>query len=241
MFKPRVSLRAPPKYDSLKQARKQGQAARITAQQRNRMDASYQRALALHRGKVPSEYKHVDVNQGAALTQAGQSVVYCVNSNQTGTGFFNRVGNRINPVWVNADITLVNLAAVPVRCRCMLVWDLQPSGALPVISEIIQDIDATGNTGTTIASGRNTNNSMRFRTLMDKLILMNPAGVSDSTVLIREIRFLRGLQQAFRASSENPSVADIATGALYVVLFSDISGASSVTYLVNTRFRYTDP
>lgn len=218
-------------------SREAGKAARQLVF-KNARGANFSRALAVHRGRQLSEYKHVDFHVQHVLN-ATTVQIYPVNCVGTGTGFYQRVGARINPTWVNMDCNLQNTAAVPIRARVMIVWDNAPGDNVPALVDIIQDISATGDAVLYPSSGRNTNNSMRFRTLMDKLVFLGPTGQDNSMTLIREIRFLRGTMTQYKGNSTG--LADISSGAIYAIVCADTTGTAVVNYQINTRFRYTDP
>jgi len=226
-------LRATPEY---KAARSRAEAKARTA----KIEASRQRAMRLRMSKMPSEYKHVDVNSNGVLN-ATQYFGICINSVSAGTGFFNRVGNRINPVWANFDVSVANNAAVPIRCRIIAVWDTQPTEVVPTLDLVLQDVNGEGTGATQVASGRNTNNSMRFKTLMDKLLFLSASGVSGNAQLVREIRFLRDYSQSFKSTHTPPTIADIASGALLLYCYADTTAEATINYQFNTRFKYQDP
>jgi len=217
----------------------------ITARDRRLRETAAIRRASMNQlrstfARQPSEYKHVDVTASGTLN-ATTSIVTFLNGVATGAGFYQRVGNRVTPVWCQLGVTLFNNSATAKMARIMLVIDQQPpaGGAPPTIDEIVQDVSNAGVTSQPVFGGRNTNQTARFRTLLDRFVFLIPTTIAGQSVIMHEIRFIRGYQQAFRGATAG--LADVSTGALYSVIYSDSAAApDTINYNVVSRYRYTD-
>ena len=113
--------------------------------------------------------------------------------------------------------------------RIMIVQQLRPNGAYPLINDILQ--------ATTISSLRNRYKIHDFKVLVDKTITLNASGESGSTRFVRIYKKMF-LNQYFNSQSTG-TVADIQTNALYLIAIgSNASGATAgaVGYTVQLSF-----
>lgn len=113
--------------------------------------------------------------------------------------------------------------------RIMIVQQLRPNGAYPLISDILQ--------ATTISSLRNRFKLHDFKVLYDKTITLNASGESGSTRFIHLYKKLF-FNQYFNSQSTG-NVADIQSNALYLITVgSNASGATAgaIGYTVQLSF-----
>jgi len=181
------------------------------------------------------EQKVVDtVSANYALDTTGS--VTLVNGVATGTDFTNRIGRKvvwksvqIRGLWLPADATVSNNL-----CRICLVWDTQPNGALPAISDIFNQ--ALGN------SMLNLNNRDRFKMIMDKqFIAAEYSAVGQAvpgTGHIKAFRKLSGLETIFDGTTN--AIGDIQSGSLLLVTLGTQPTASSHVLTAAVRCRFTD-
>lgn len=211
------------------------------------------------------DYIAVDpANPTAALalsfttTPATPSGFICLNRIAAGSGEFQRIGRKIKLVSL-----LLNFAITPTGAasqarsqesiRMLVVYDRQPNGLQPLITDILLDQrPEAGSTQTTPYSSSNIDNSMRFKILKDWKIEL-PAtfangtdavtGISgfDNTSIKYGMNFkafvkLRGLETTYKADNATPLVGDIAVGALWFIGFSDVLLASVQTQISSPNF-----
>lgn len=206
-------------------------------------------------GKVQKEIKAVDMSNISSelSTTAG---FWTLNLIRAGSSFFNRIGRKIELKSVH-----LKLQVLPVRTRTigdfgriLLVYDSQSNGAVPAISDVLQDTDESGTNVTDCYSSANLNNRDRFRILADWKIplpaitvtagvITNP-GVSDPitpTYHIERYVKLKGLITQFKADSSPAVIGDIATGALHLITYGlHTSGQEGFNVYGSARLRYFD-
>jgi len=201
-----------------------------------------------------SEVKAIDL--ASAVTNfrgTGTPQLLLLNGVQTGAGFFNRVGSRIEMKNLHIRGQIVNVAtATTVCCRLLVIYDRQPTGALPPVTDLIQARDQTGAATNSAFSEINLDNRDRFQIVRDLQYycppVTNTAGVltngpsfpasakNDSD--INEFIKLKGLTTHYKSSSNPTTIADIATGALYAVFVANID--ASWAFQGGFRLRYQD-
>jgi hypothetical protein len=222
------------------------------------------------------ELKSIDVGS-ATTTAPGGTDLYCntastsiipLNLIAAGSSFFNRIGRRIELRSIDICFQIQNISGVsrlvPADLlRIMVVYDRQTNGALPSISDIIQDTDSNANNLTNSMSGPNLNNRDRFMVLFDKrvqlpvTVLSTGSGVTfpfpNSTGgantkdfgfgVHRYYRKLPKLITQYKADSTTPVIGDIATGGVYIfTLCTQNASGSEGFYIINwhSRIRYSD-
>lgn len=208
--------------------------------------------------KSSGEVKGVDTNLNAAIgaivnttnTNAGIAVLNLV---QTGNGSWNRVGKKISlrSLKINGQFVLNGLAGdcAPDFARMAVVWDKQPSSAtIPVFSDIFGRTAQDGTETTLVEDPPKYDNMGRFKVLLDKKFSLNPgyeraANGMTCQYTINEYLKLRGLETIFSGQSAPMTIADISTGALYLVIRQGDASANSIVSLsagFMCRLRYTD-
>nr|UOF79006.1 capsid protein [Cressdnaviricota sp.] len=201
------------------------------------------------------EIKSLD-ESSLSQTLSATAQIYPLNLIRAGSSFFNRIGRKINLKSCHLKLYIVPIrtTAFPSYVRVMLVYDSQTNGALPAISDIIQDTDQGGGNTTDATSSANLNNRDRFKILTDWRIVLpsstytagvitNPGfidPVSTTFDLERYVK-LKGLITQYKADSSPAVIGDIATGGLYLVTYGD-AGAGNEGYRVegSARLRYYD-
>jgi len=174
---------------------------------------------------------------------AGTSVTF-INGVAPGTAKYQRIGNKVTPQYIDVQLHFNNLnvaANEHFMLKAALIWDRQPTGVLPTFTDIYQDVSATGGTTSSYFAGRNMDTTDRFLTLASDTVMLTAQGAPSGGKhfqTIQWVRPLRGLTQQFKGSDS--LLASVATGALYVVLFSSSAGAANCTVVFNTRYKYRD-
>lgn len=219
----------------------------------------YQKVQSLPANFQPTgaEIKAIDI---ANVAQAFRSPaigtgIVLLNGVQAGTGFFNRVGARIEMKNLHLRGTVENQTTSTTGAdllRILIIYDRQPTGALPVIADILQTRTQTGAATTSGSSEINLDNRDRFTILRDMQFygapVTNTAGVltngpqypgETARYDINEFIKLRGLACHFKSTSNPATIADIATGALYSVFTTD-GGDALWTTNISYRMRFDD-
>jgi len=232
----------------------------LTEEQRLRMALMRQRAIQrrfpANLRSLSGEVKSLDFPGGTTTIDTTGSIG-ALNLIQSGSGFYNRIGRRIEmkSIHFKGNITpTANQATVTDYIRIVLIYDRQTNGAYPAIGDILQSTDQAGANTTNCYSGLNMNYRDRFSILRDMKIVIpectNTAGVISTTMAIdptkplNNLEFfvkLKGLLTQYRADSNPAVIGDIATGALYLVLLGNVANATAQWQLsFQTRLRYND-
>jgi hypothetical protein len=185
--------------------------------------------------------------------------IVLLNGIQQGSGIFNRIGTRIEmkSVKIRGLIRPI-ITSVQSSGRMILFYDRQPSsvGTPPTASDLLQDTDQTG-TSTTIGSSEiNINNRDRFAIIRDSTFYFpavtftagvvtnppvwpTPSGTGAFTY--NEYVKLKGLLTQYKSNSNPSTVADIATGSLWLAWTQHgTPTAGSWEFDGGVRLRYND-
>lgn len=167
-----------------------------------------------------------------------------------GTDYTNRIGRKtmMKSVYIRGRVQLEDagtLAAVvnsyAQQGRFILFLDLQPNGAVPVVTDLLNTADP--------ASQLNLNNRDRFKIIKDKCFVFDPIAVSTVTT---PAGFLNRTVYNFKVfkkcsietifSTNGGTIADITTGALYMFWIGSQAGGTNTdtNAVVSTRVRYMD-
>lgn len=212
------------------------------------------------------EKKGMDTNIGTAVqtvtnaTGDNEDMVVC-NLIRTGTGSFNRIGRkvRLQSIKIQGTATCMTnhiLATGDLlsnTLRQVIVWDKQPSGVLPVFSTIFGTTNQAGAESTDYLDPLKYDNMDRFQIIRDKRIIHNPMvhndqGASEdrtySDYSLDEFIKLGGRETVYSGQSTPMTIADISTGALYIIYRSETDSEASTRWNVNpnckVRLRYSD-
>lgn len=220
-------------------------------------------AAGLYSTGSKAELKAVDTPQ-LSLSFTDNPTPVLVNSCVEGASFYNRIGRKISmkSLQVTGLIqrTFSNTAAIgPTYGRVLLVYDRQPNGSFPSLSDIILAYKPDGTTYTASNVGVNMNNRDRFKILMDERINLPPLGVGGADTGDKVLNYeangtgqqesynikryfkLNRLVTQFKASTDG-SIGDFATGSLFMLTFSDITdpAQNAWTTSLQARLRFWD-
>lgn len=215
--------------------------------------------------KSTGELKGVDtscsIGYGSVVsTQTTNDAIIPINLIEEGSASYNRIGRKIHSHsvritggidWKVAPQTnFMNGTYV----RMILVWDKQPSGSLPVFSDIFGNTDATGTEAVTMFDNLRYDNTDRFRVLKDKTYTLNApvrnqnasTGTAYYATLYKKFDWfvkLKGKETAYKSSTSPPAISDISSGGLYFIVraSANSSGTNEVAISAcRARLRYTD-
>ena len=191
---------------------------------------------------APATYQ---VNTTASITLLAVPIV--------GADYNARVGRKIilKSLYIRGRLQLeqsgVNPAGGAVslaqQARLMIVYDLQPNGTAPAITDILVTAEP--------ASHLNLNNRDRFRILCDKEFVFDPMFSQNTATqafalmnrTIYNVKLYKKLRHEMIFNAVNGgTVADIASGALYMVWIGSVAAGTNVdtNAFVSTRVRYAD-
>lgn len=157
-----------------------------------------------------------------------------VNLIRSGTGSWNRVGRVCNMKSLRLRLKATQnwgastAALQAVNYRILVVYDSQPNGALPTKTEILQYKDQAGTEAGVWDGFMAYDNMQRFTILRDETCTINPdwsiaaAGPNNYKSKYHDIFIKLNHATSFKAESTPMTIADISTGALYVMYTCDI-------------------
>lgn len=185
-----------------------------------------------------SEKKVIDLAPAVYACDIVGSVT-ALNLVATGTDFTDRVGRKIlmKSLNINGHFTTQDTTVGQDLCRFMIIYDKQPTGALPAITDILKTSDSRDQL--------NLNNRDRFVILRDLFVSLGAfnntatAAVAGSPTE-KEIRMYIKLNHEVIYSSTAGTIAAIASGALYMVTIGDNVAANAYAASVSTRVRFID-
>lgn len=168
-----------------------------------------------------------------------------------GSDMTNRIGRKIclKSIQIQGFVNIANAKAVPMiesevsaqYARFILLWDTQPNGALPSITDVLTTLSTN--------APLNLNNRDRFRVLVDKRYCLDPfifnstTSCCSATNQIKPVKIYRklNLETIFNATNGG-TIADIASGSLTALwIGSDPSGLNGpVDFNGSYRVRFAD-
>jgi len=200
-------------------------------------------------GRAGPEWKYKDSVQTVPptvgvptvpVTALSTGVFVCLNGLAPGSGPSQRIGTIIHMQTIEYKLTFTSSAAAPNtasgQLRSILFYDKQANANTPSIGP--SDLLETNNY---IVSPRGMNQRRRYKILSDKTFPYAPltSGGFPSVNFSHFIRFRRPLMVQYNggvAGDQN----DIVTNALWLLIVSSTSSATSVNYFFHVRVRYTD-
>lgn len=209
------------------------------------------------------EVKSVDLNNGGAPPYAQlvstTAVFTLLNGMVPGSNLQNRLGRKValksfrifgDFTWNNGN----NMEAANHFWCVMVVYDRQPNAAQFALADLLQSCDEAANTSSSVWDPINLSNRDRFVMLRDKKYRMETPGqnvsgstadgqvmnITDGRWVIDEFVKLKNLETHFNTGNAG-TIADITTGALYLVVVGSAASANSSEYIRWTgRTRFVD-
>jgi len=184
--------------------------------------------------------------------------IIALNLAAPGNASFNRIGRKMKMMSIrlkggfqsNTAPTDATSPQYSQLVRMTLVYDRQPTGAAPIFSTIFGTTDQAGSELVGFESPVRYDNTARFKVIRDWMIDLRPFGVATvgGQVVWTKCEFdeyvkLGGLETVFGGQSNPCTVADIANGALFLVVRRDANNAlNAVQFVAGTfaRLRFYD-
>lgn len=190
------------------------------------------------------ELKYKDVTATGILSGAGSFAL--LNPLNVGTSSTTRIGRNITIKKLHIKFNIVGSAfsftpTSPAQSvRAIVLFDMQPNGALPAASDILED----ATTGVQVVSSTALKYGSRFKILMDKRWVVNnqlSASQAPANYECFDEQYLNLNLKCTYANTNNGDVTDIETGALLLFLTSDTGTAADQPALqFYNRIRFTD-
>lgn len=191
------------------------------------------------------ELKYKDVTAVGAAAGTGSFAL--LNGLQLGTSSVTRVGRNImmKSLHIKFEVVGAPFGQAPVAAmttvRCMIVYDAQPNGAAPAVSDLLEITTA----GYQSVASTALRYAQRFKILMDKRWKVNNQLASATTGYtfseIFDEHYMKMNLKTTYADTNNGTIADIDTGALYLFITSDADSAvDNGVLLFYSRLRFVD-
>lgn len=178
------------------------------------------------------QYKRGDTQYVSAATQPGTTGdALIVNQIPVGQGESQRIALRIRCVRLTIrGYMIIGSNGVPSTVRFVVVHWKQPNG------QGVSDILTEYFTGISINQFKANNFRFQHRTLADFRVTVNPNGGNERTFVLQ-----RRLNIKTSYNANDDTGATIETGAIVVLMFSNITGAGNVPAVVwRSRLSYLD-
>lgn len=207
------------------------------------MRMPYPRAPLATRGfygpgrRSPAELKVVDTAQFASDFDTTGTFTL-LNGVATGSDFNNRIGRKVcwKSLLVQGHIINEGDPAVTNLCRFMVIYDSQPNGSLPALTDVL--------TAATSTAPLNLNNRDRFKVLLDKRYALGSVSttatqaVSDrTTALIHKYKKIN-MDTIFDGTTA--AIGDIQTGSIFALTVGTEAAGTTYEARVSIRLRFTD-
>jgi len=203
----------------------------------------------------PQNYVRVyvsDTQTGFTFNDSGciQNVVRTVQ----GAGIPNRIGNKISlkslRIRGSLEVTGNGGSPPPQNARFMVIYDRQVNGVYPALNSILADVSSANViTAGDFLSSINPSFYDRYIVLCDKIFILgsNPLNSTDQgptdlkCFVLDEFIKLKGLEVVFTSSTVGGPIADVTTGTLYMIGWSDAANGNEPYYMnIKTRLRFYD-
>jgi len=170
-----------------------------------------------------------------------------------GAGVCNRIGNKIalKSLRIRCGLHLTDKTGnEPQGARFMVIYDRQPNGVYPSTNVILANVTSSNTvTNGNWLSSINPNFYDRFIVLCDKMFiiggdvggLVTTQPAEQKGFFIDEFIKLKGLETQFGSNTNGTPIADLNTGALYIVGFGNITNNAETFYMSGQmRLRFYD-
>lgn len=223
----------------------------------NRPRYQRQRPVSLLAAKLalqavtPKKGVDAAIDDAAVVATTGTNDgITVLNLIQIGSASYNRIGRttHLKSVRLSGTVLFTDLLPSAIQTnvfRMLLVWDQQPGDAIPTFDTIFGITSQTGTETSSVLAPPRYDNMARFRVLMDRRFDLNldsaPTTSVEKVISFDEYVKLRGLESNYKATSDPATIANISTGALYLI-YRKTRDSNTVAVQAGAimRLRYTD-
>lgn len=185
-----------------------------------------------------NENKTIDVDPATYAFDTTGSITL-LSGVATGADFTDRIGRKIfmKSLYIRGIIKPVDNNVGNTLARMIIVYDMQPNGAAPGITDILKSSSP--------ASQLNLNNRDRFRILIDKQWSIgavsdaSTSSLSGSPTVHTLKKFKRlNLEEVFKGTTS--AITDISTGSIYMITLGDQAVGNGAVVSMSSRVRFMD-
>lgn len=177
------------------------------------------------------EFKSIDYSNALAVNTG--TTIALLNGCARGDDIGERDGREtmMKSIQLSGYIAPTVGTGVDQQARILLVYDRQTNGVALGSADVLENADVRG--------FRKLENRKRFKILMDKKFALSASGEANSNQVFEFYRRLR--HPVTYNSGSAGTVADIATGSLYIVVIgTEVAGATAGLCTFRTRVRFQD-
>lgn len=190
-------------------------------------------------GVAPPERKVHDVVQ-AIYSCNNTGTVTLINGIAQGADFTQRIGRKSTFVAIQLEGILQPSSDLtqPTKCRVLLVYDSQPNGVLPPVSDIFDQATST--------AFMNLDFRDRFKVLHDcnvSLAQTTDTGATLNAVgapTVHNLSVYKRINLPTIWSGTTNAIGDIQTGAFYLVTIGNNAATTGYDLVCSTRMRFVD-
>lgn len=184
------------------------------------------------------EKKVVDTAAGTYVCDTTGTVT-AINLSAQGTDFTNRIGRKTTNVAVQLEgqIQPIDFGTTSCKCRVMLIYDAQPNGALPAITDIL--------TASTSQAFMNLNNRDRFKVLSEHNVTIG--GISNTATQsysiapgVSNVSIYKRCNLDTIWTGTTAAIGSIGTGSLLLVTIGDAAANNGGVFYGAARVRFVD-
>lgn len=187
------------------------------------------------------EKKLVDTASATYACDTTGSVTL-INGCAQGTDFTNRIGRKYTNVTVQLEgiVQPQDTTTNANKYRIMLVYDAQPNGALPAVTDVL--------TAATSNSFMNLNNRDRFKVLCDVNGVVGPLTVDTtatqavgySDMAQANVRVFKKVNLETICDGTGATVADIQSGSIFLLTVGSGTAGAASNFVGACRVRFID-
>lgn len=184
------------------------------------------------------ERKVVDTASASYACDTTGSVTL-VNGMAQGSDFTNRIGRKYTNVAVQLEGFLgpqdSNVGTT--KCRIMLIYDAQPNGALPVITDVL--------TASTSNAFMNLNNRDRFKVLCDENYTLSAIDNTASQAFAgsptaQNISVYKKINLETICDGTTAAIGDVQTGSIFLLTIGSAATGLAFNFVGAVRTRFID-
>lgn len=195
-------------------------------------------ARVIKRMQRAVEKKVIDIAAGGYVCDTTGTVTL-MNGVAQGTDFDDRIGRKYTNVTaqLQGSIQPLDTTTGPTHCRVMVIYDKQPNGALPAITDVL--------TASTSNAFMNLNNRDRFVVLCDHNVTIG--GVSNTATQsfaqspsVFTVNWYKAIKLETICDGITGGVGDINSGTIFLLTIGDQAPGQGGSFVGALRIRFTD-
>lgn len=165
--------------------------------------------------------------------------VTLLNGVAQGSDFSNRIGRKFTNVAIQLEglIGPQDTTSGPSKCRVMLIYDAQPNGALPAITDVL--------TASTSSAFMNLNNRDRFKVICDHQCVIGYIQDTATQAVstgegVDNVSVYKKINLETINDGTTAAIGDIQTGSLFLLTVGNQPAASGANFNGAARVRFVD-